>query len=89
MRAGRDKWVTGYPDLHTGVDALSAIRGRDRLALDLVENPARGASRDAADDGTVEMGGGYRLRNRPAGRSRHNQLDDGLEQSAVSLHRPE
>jgi hypothetical protein len=39
-RAGRDKWVTGYPDLHTGVDALSAIRGRDRLALDLVENPA-------------------------------------------------
>lgn len=40
VRAGRDKWVTGYPDLHTGVDALSAIRGRDRLALDLIENPA-------------------------------------------------
>ena len=40
VRAGRNKWVTGYPDLHTGVDALSAIRGRDRLALDLVENPA-------------------------------------------------
>ena len=39
VRAGQDKWVTGYPDLHTGVDALSAIRGRDRLALDLVENP--------------------------------------------------
>ena len=32
--------MTGYPDLHTGADALSAIRGRDRLALDLVENPA-------------------------------------------------
>jgi hypothetical protein len=40
VRTGQDKWVTGYPDLHTGVDALSAIRGRDRLALDLMENPA-------------------------------------------------
>ena len=40
VRAGRDKWVTGYPDLHTGVDALSAIRGRERLGLDLIENPA-------------------------------------------------
>jgi hypothetical protein len=38
VRVGRGKWVTGYPDLHTGVDALSAIRGRARLALDLVEN---------------------------------------------------
>ena len=40
VRAGREKWVTGYPDLHSGVDALSAIRGRERLALDLIENPA-------------------------------------------------
>ncbi|HOX57359.1 MAG TPA: hypothetical protein P5205_12375 [Candidatus Paceibacterota bacterium] len=40
VRAGQDKWVTGYPDLHSGVDALSAIRGRDRLAMDLVETPA-------------------------------------------------
>jgi hypothetical protein len=40
VRAGGDKWVTGYPDLHTGLDALSAIRGRDRLALDLIEYPA-------------------------------------------------
>ena len=39
VRAGQDKWVTGYPDLHTGLDALSAIRGRDRLALDLIQNP--------------------------------------------------
>jgi hypothetical protein len=39
VRVGRDKWVTGYPDLHSGVDALSAIRGRERLALDLLENP--------------------------------------------------
>jgi hypothetical protein len=39
-RVGCDKWVTGYPDLHTGLDALSALRGRDRLALDLVEQPA-------------------------------------------------
>lgn len=40
VRAGHDKWVTGYPDLHTGLDALSAIRGPERLALDLVESPA-------------------------------------------------
>ena len=39
VRVGQDKWVTGYPDLHTGVDALSAIRGADRLALDMVEAP--------------------------------------------------
>jgi hypothetical protein len=40
VRAGRDQWVTGYPDLHTGLDALSAIRGPERLAVDLVESPA-------------------------------------------------
>ena len=39
VRTGQGKWVTGYPDLHTGIDALSAIRGRERLALDLVEAP--------------------------------------------------
>jgi hypothetical protein len=40
VRAGQDKWVTGYPDLHTGLDALSAIRGPERLAIDLIESPA-------------------------------------------------
>ncbi len=40
VRAGQGKWVTGYPDLHTGLDALSAIRGPERLAVDLVESPA-------------------------------------------------
>lgn len=40
VRAGKDKWVTGYPDLHTGIDALSSLRGPDRLATDLVESPA-------------------------------------------------
>jgi hypothetical protein len=50
-RIGRDKWVTGYPDLHTGLDALSAIRGRERLAVDLVESPAaiRRAMRQMTD----------------------------------------
>ena len=38
--AGRDKWVTGFPDLHTGIDALSAIRGRERLLVDLLDHPA-------------------------------------------------
>ena len=32
--------MTGYPDLHTGIDALSAVRGPENLALDLVQNPA-------------------------------------------------
>ena len=39
VRAGAGKWVTGYPDLHTGIDALSAIRGPENLAMDLVNEP--------------------------------------------------
>lgn len=39
VRAGKDKWVTGYPDLHSGIDALSAIRGATELAADLVTRP--------------------------------------------------
>ena len=39
VRAGAGKWVTGFPDLHTGMDALSAIRGPENLSPDLVENP--------------------------------------------------
>ena len=37
--AGKDKWVTGYPDLHCGIDALSAIRGPENLAMDLLTRP--------------------------------------------------
>lgn len=40
VRVGAGKWITGYPDLHTGIDALSALRGPENLALDLVSNPA-------------------------------------------------
>ena len=40
VRVGAGKWVTGYPDLHTGIDALSALRGPENLALDLVHHPA-------------------------------------------------
>jgi hypothetical protein len=39
VRVGAGKWVTGYPDLHTGIDALSAIRGPEDLATDLVNQP--------------------------------------------------
>jgi len=39
VEAGRGKWVTGYPDLHTGIDGLSAIRGPERLLVDLLEQP--------------------------------------------------
>jgi hypothetical protein len=38
--AGRNKWVTGFPDLHTGIDALSAMRGPQLLLLDLMDHPA-------------------------------------------------
>lgn len=36
---GRGRWVTTYPDLHSGIDGLAAIRGTERLMIDLVENP--------------------------------------------------
>ena len=39
VERGRDKWVTAYPDLHTGIDGLAALRGPERLLLDLVEQP--------------------------------------------------
>jgi len=37
---GRGKWVTAYPDLHTGIDGLGAMRGPERLMLDLLGEPA-------------------------------------------------
>jgi hypothetical protein len=39
VERGKDRWVTAYPDLHTGIDGLSAIRGPERLLMDLLENP--------------------------------------------------
>ena len=39
VQAGKDKWITGYPDLHTGIDALAAIRGPEKLMLDMLEQP--------------------------------------------------
>lgn len=41
QEAGRGKWITGIPDTHSGGDALSALRGRQQLCLDLI---------DASDD---------------------------------------
>ncbi len=37
--AGKGKWVTGYPDLHTGIDALGAMRNPERLMIDLLTVP--------------------------------------------------
>ncbi len=37
--AGKGKWITAYPDLHTGIDGLAAIRGVERLMMDLVAEP--------------------------------------------------
>lgn len=39
VERGKGKWITGYPDLHSGIDALSAIRRSDRLSMDLLLNP--------------------------------------------------
>jgi hypothetical protein len=38
QEAGRDKWITGIPDTHSGGDALSALRGRQELCYDLVDH---------------------------------------------------
>jgi hypothetical protein len=39
VRRGRGRWVTSYPDLHTGIDGLAALRGPERLLVDLLEQP--------------------------------------------------
>jgi len=36
---GKDRWVTAYPDLHSGIDGLAAIRGPERLMIDLITDP--------------------------------------------------
>jgi hypothetical protein len=36
---GKDKWITAYPDLHCGIDALAAIRSPERLMFDMLESP--------------------------------------------------
>lgn len=36
---GKDKWVTAYPDLHTGIDGLAAMRSPEQLMLDMLESP--------------------------------------------------
>ncbi|MEI6385943.1 MAG: hypothetical protein WCQ50_04860 [Spirochaetota bacterium] len=39
VERGRGRWVTCYPDLHSGIDGLAAIRGSQVLMLDLVDHP--------------------------------------------------
>jgi len=36
---GRGRWVTVYPDLHTGIDGLGAMRGAERLMFDMLGIP--------------------------------------------------
>ena len=36
---GKDKWITAYPDLHTGIDALAALRSPEQLMFDMLESP--------------------------------------------------
>ena len=37
---GPGRWITGIPDTHANADALSALRGRNRLCLDLYDSAA-------------------------------------------------
>jgi hypothetical protein len=37
---GKDKWITAYPDLHTGIDGLAAMRTPEQLMFDMLESPA-------------------------------------------------
>lgn len=39
VETGKDKWITAYPDLHTGIDGLSAIRGAENLMMDMMSTP--------------------------------------------------
>lgn len=39
LEVGDGKWITGLTDLHMNGDLLSAIRGRERLCLDLHDRP--------------------------------------------------
>jgi hypothetical protein len=41
VECGKDKWVTTYPDLHTGIDGLCALRGPENLMLDMLERPEK------------------------------------------------
>jgi hypothetical protein len=36
---GKNRWITAYPDLHTGIDALGAMRGPERLLMDMLSEP--------------------------------------------------
>jgi hypothetical protein len=38
---GKNKWITAYPDLHTGIDALAALSGPEQLMFDMLESPER------------------------------------------------
>ena len=39
VQAGKGRWVTAYPDLHTGLDGLAAIRGPQNLMIDMLTIP--------------------------------------------------
>jgi hypothetical protein len=39
VERGRDRWVTAYPDLHSGIDGLGAMRGPERLMMDMLAEP--------------------------------------------------
>jgi hypothetical protein len=51
LRLGQGRFLTAFPDLIEGLDTLAAMRGTERLLLDLMERPGwvRGALRQITD----------------------------------------
>ncbi|NLV74924.1 MAG: hypothetical protein GXY52_09655 [Chloroflexi bacterium] len=41
VELGAGRWLGGFPDTHSGPDALSALRGRQALCYDFYDNPDR------------------------------------------------
>jgi hypothetical protein len=39
VERGRGKWITAYPDLHTGIDGMGAMRGPEELMMDFLTTP--------------------------------------------------
>lgn len=40
LRIGKDRFLTSFPDLIEGLDTLAAMRGTQKLLVDLIERPA-------------------------------------------------
>ena len=84
VERGRDKWVTAYPDLHTGIDGLRGPARPGAAAGGPGGAAGGGPAGHGRDDRAAEVDRGPDERGDPARRSGHQQLDHGLEPPSVS-----